>query len=389
MSVNSRLILIIIVLYSSFTNASDGEWEKYWFYRKRFKEKFVIIKEPSECSVQGGYSIPLASINAYHPDNKTYNFKAFHEGDGTTRHGWYIGTLATEYKLLQLNSQPTDYTLYELYCAMKAFDALDAVAEKIYKNNFDAPCEKNGFFIRDNISHEFAMEYIKNSKWISNQYKIDSDTVFRKNQRSKSNEDYKNFYLSGFIAEEQKIDNGSGEITGDFMSKDQMTHMMLGLALVKKCFENKAYTFQTPEGKSISYNFQQEAIDMVIRMVSNIKKVDISTIDKFQIGVDFVTLNFKEFGNDLGRAASATNLHIVGPDGVSLAIRDFDGGSDFFNKNPGDGYFFYMGEIYGFFEMVKYFTGSNPYASAGSNGDFWSFSDDLLKVTLELNGDRL
>jgi MYXO-CTERM domain-containing protein len=138
--------------------------------------------------------------------------------DSTIRLGWYIGVLATEYELYThpllypgagLIKSPDD-TLNELYFALRAMERIDEVADV----SFPPPCTQapalNGFFLRDDVPAEFFQEFPPLT-----------------------------FVRSDFV---------DPELTNKEMSQDQVYHVLIGLALVKKFIPESA----TSNGKSLN-----------------------------------------------------------------------------------------------------------------------------------------
>lgn len=129
--------------------------EKYWWYRYRLVNDFMIIGP--DC----GMSIP-----AQRRENGNYwdttGLKKLKWADATIDLGDYIAMLASEYKHLKNNHLDTSRTLMELYYALNAFERLDRNAESAC-NDIDNsyPCTQqddakygnmlNGFFIRDDV----------------------------------------------------------------------------------------------------------------------------------------------------------------------------------------------------------------------------------------------
>jgi hypothetical protein len=110
-----KTIIIYILLVSNLLCVGQNEEEnlkKYWFYRTRLNQYFVKV------GLNQGESLIASSRN-------TFNVKELNFSDQTMELGWYIGLLATEYKILADENQNTDNTLYELYCAYKAYERLD------------------------------------------------------------------------------------------------------------------------------------------------------------------------------------------------------------------------------------------------------------------------
>src|SRR5688572_1004371 len=103
---SKKLLIFIIFLFFGFEAYSQStdwdEYNKYWYYRYQLVSEFLVRGEESPLNpgVPGTYSIPAEG--------------AFSRGydlwwvDGTMHLGWYISVLATEYKLLSMNHQPTE-----------------------------------------------------------------------------------------------------------------------------------------------------------------------------------------------------------------------------------------------------------------------------------------
>jgi hypothetical protein len=121
--------------------------EKYWKYRERLVSDFLVI------GPDAGQSIPAGIRNLY-------NGGALHFGDAPVYLGYYLGVLATEYRLLQENGQSTDASLTELYYALEAINRLDVKAEFYWgKPNLNG--EKNGFLIESDVPSDFCTRYMK------------------------------------------------------------------------------------------------------------------------------------------------------------------------------------------------------------------------------------
>jgi hypothetical protein len=131
---------------------------EYWLFRYRLEEHYVfnqahVYPDASGCYDRGyGYSVPstAAAVDPAFPDRYLNNY-----GDGAFMLGWYIATLATEYKLLTDQNLPTDSTLRSLGLALEAIDRLDRMAEQVhpYVNTLfstnDCSGNLNGFMLRN------------------------------------------------------------------------------------------------------------------------------------------------------------------------------------------------------------------------------------------------
>ncbi len=263
--------------------------QKYLYYREKFKKYFVRIGyiEPNQIPItrddnlcksphyryEGtGWSLPFSRINydnrmpyytvypnpckinlpddgypEYYPND--YYVQNMTAGDATIYLGWYIGVLATEYRLLKNNLQDTTDVVYELYCALKAFERLDWVAENTgfpfasTQNNYHS----NGFFLRDDISKSWRNQNFQLQE--TNDGGTDFEAMIA---------DFKNPSYNFFCNEPKH--------SGNAPSIDQCIGLFLGFQLIVKCVDN-----------NVSYNgfnFKQKAIeftDKIIKYIANHK----------------------------------------------------------------------------------------------------------------------
>lgn len=132
--------------------------EKYWKYRDQLRTRFMKIGQ------YDGESIPASVIipNRQYGQTDQTTGSIIQWRDATITLGYYWIVLATEYKLLSDNNQDGQSTLNELYYAMQAFSRLDMTAEDYLSGNPNAtanPSDLNGFFIRDDVRHEMALNF--------------------------------------------------------------------------------------------------------------------------------------------------------------------------------------------------------------------------------------
>jgi len=191
--------------------------DKYWAYRNRLTTEFMVVGE------QPGMSMPA--------ERKDTSARFLKWSDNTIWLGWYIGTLALEYNLLtnpryqdfdRGDSTALNQTLDELYHALKGIIRLDEMAE----SSFPLPCDslgsiRNGFFLRDDVYSGFD-----------------------------SNFTGINLIRSDFSATDVYLKE---------MSQDQVYHLLMGLALMKK--------FIPPQLAVYGMNIRQEAIDQALLIV--------------------------------------------------------------------------------------------------------------------------
>ncbi len=195
---------------------SDVQW-KYWHYRRRLVSHFL-----QSGSVAAGHSLPAARLR--HPTG-------LHWSDATAYLGWYLGVLATEHQLLRTGQLLVPFghpfsevsnqldaiasASRETHFALVALDRLDGTGEAA----FAAPplCggiqfDYQGFFIRDDVPAEFRV----GGRPL---YESDYSTPFNKT-------------IVPGVVENWLVDNSV--IYSKEPSQDQVYHLLLGLALVKR-----------------------------------------------------------------------------------------------------------------------------------------------------------
>jgi len=90
------LSLFLIVFSSVFCQSLQRNLEKYWHYRERLREKFIVISQNVE---EEGVNIPAGDI--YYAENK----KHVSWSDGNSIMSHYLSLLSTELYLLKNNRQ--------------------------------------------------------------------------------------------------------------------------------------------------------------------------------------------------------------------------------------------------------------------------------------------
>ena len=224
-------IYLIFILWISTSLFSFGQSEhknldKYWKYRQRFlgldgNVGFIDIGRAA------GQSLPMAGRNSaidcqsnWHLNNAECNRRKgkgmVEWGDATVFHGYYIATLALEYRNLLDAGQSVEKTKAELYAALKTYERLDLAAEQALglKGKLD------GFFVRDDVPASFYKKSGQNQE---------STIRFKK-----SNQAYhclKSAYSCGEISVEK----------GYFISQDQALALLLGFAFVNELLPQEYY----------------------------------------------------------------------------------------------------------------------------------------------------
>ncbi len=154
-----HLLIITFIIFYTNSEAQNIQHnlEKYWHYRQRLKDEFIVVSSNNS----KGTNLP-AMTRGGSIDQNTGQFSeaslSFTDGNGGIQ--YYIGMLATEYRLLKDYGQDYSETLNELVFALRAVERLDLTAESYYRptHNINSG-DLNGFFIRDDIYSNFTNMY--------------------------------------------------------------------------------------------------------------------------------------------------------------------------------------------------------------------------------------
>ncbi|WP_343636322.1 T9SS type A sorting domain-containing protein [Fluviicola sp.] len=279
----SLLALLTLTIVSppvslSQTPNMHGRLAKYWFYRWRLRNDFMVMGEGP------GQSLVADVRNKWRAQYMLW-------GDVTIMHGYYLTMLALEHKILQDKGRWADLknNERELYYAIKAFERLDRVAETFYSSEpgFDEiyrtgdsrlPEDVNGYFFRDDVPPDF----------LNLDPDIDNHNEFTPNYYSLTNE--KTGIDYGLLTYSKSDYSGLWGLAGSVTSTTppEPTDPLNPIVNYKKGFdENK-------------YGFGEESQDQVIRLLlgffSIIKSIPDMPfgIDKDKDGVDDVIMNFHE-----------------------------------------------------------------------------------------------
>jgi len=259
------VILFFAIIYTSLLNGQAvnpdrSNYLKYQYYRYLFRKYFTVVGKASSICIESdklnemGYCYPVAHFIDEGTGHSGTTILRPNYGDTNQELGFYLGVLATEYKLLANAGKNTDEILYELDCAITALRVRDANAEKYMYPSTAAnqnQCEENGFIMRGSPTNDFYDQKV--SEQIEKKY--NDFVVERKNQ------------LGGF--EENKFrEKGSNrnnykesKISNTFASVDHVSYLLMGLALVKKCTEGVNYNTQP------NY-FKNQASDITNRIIN-------------------------------------------------------------------------------------------------------------------------
>jgi hypothetical protein len=164
---------------------------KYFSYRERFRHEFIHLSAGDE---------PGTNLAANVRQGTTLVW-----GDSTIMHAQYLAMLATEHAILAGRDPAADaQTLRELHWALRTLDRLDRVAESYFRPDRSvAEGDLNGFFVRDDVDADFL-----------SRTPIDGATA-----------------IASGVTEPY---GGDPAYFSTEMSQDQVWHLLMGLALVKK-----------------------------------------------------------------------------------------------------------------------------------------------------------
>ena len=192
---------VFTISFPLFTQDFNAWKQKYWVYRERLKN-FMVSN-----SSQQGCSIPALGRD---------NSGQIGWGDSPWMMGYWVGTLAMEYKLLSHSGADVSQTKEDLFNAIDAINRIDCLAEWAWGcGNYDCvPQQLNGFMIRDDVPNflHTTIEDQFNQGWVPP----------HDGWRAKCVNSAYTSYL-----------NPGGEA-----SQDHLIGLFVGLSLVKKCITN-------------------------------------------------------------------------------------------------------------------------------------------------------
>lgn len=164
----SYLVIIMLGLGHVFAQDRQSNVKKYWVYRERFFKYFISTNEGNK----KGTNIPATLIKNQDIEIATRATretpKSLYYGDGNATLQYYIGWLATEYKMFKIYNQDITETAIYLNQALDALARLDNTAESYFRNSqmqYDLIDNNNGFCIRDDVDSSLKINDIKFSDY--------------------------------------------------------------------------------------------------------------------------------------------------------------------------------------------------------------------------------
>jgi hypothetical protein len=225
----------------------DVNLQKYWYYRWRLVNDFLKVGEGV------GHSIPIQSRQGYNgiPDIEI--------ADATIYHGFYLGILATEFKLLRINQRHADLerTKTELYYAIKAFERLDMYGEEY----LGMPGKIDGCFQRDDIPCDFLdpNKNPENYRHFNQNHHVPEGfaPVFK-------------VFTSDDCPEGRTLQDKSVPRHTPSMSQDQVIWLLMGFMLIEKCVDGLHHV-RLQNGEVIEYDFNLQARRHATNMINYCK----------------------------------------------------------------------------------------------------------------------
>lgn len=124
--------------------------QMYSNYRQNLRNHFVYVSANNEM----GSNIPASCIITIDTKDNEYGPRNVYFSDGNGTLPFYIGLLATEYKLLEMSGQDFATTKNELTYALNALDRLDDEAESYWRGYPKTDgSDRNGFYLRDDVTN--------------------------------------------------------------------------------------------------------------------------------------------------------------------------------------------------------------------------------------------
>lgn len=338
-----KTLYIIFMLIEIFCFSQDYTTlhSKYWYYRTRLRNDFMKVGSGQGCS------IPMEERgDGYEPyyNDSHYNFNFSNNpndgaqakwGDAMGELGYYIGVLATEYRLLELNNQETDSVRCELYYALEALNRMDywaepyftqALANSTNPQTFQATFD--GFMLRDDVPINFVQNNMKSFNYFGNKgfcskVKVNNISTTAGNSAQMQGESYRppEYYPNGII---KKLGGYEKNYAGSYISQDNWINCIVGLALVRKFVppgaNYKNLSFMDGNGSDMN----QEAFAIALRVMNYFKK-EANWATKYPAG-NFIGTDWGGIGAGLAFAhAEALNKmdqnkwgHFVQPDPFSF-----------------------------------------------------------------------
>lgn len=260
---------IIICFFSLFFveighSQTDQNLYKYWYYRHRLNY-FVIPGLKAGESLMAGIRNKIA-YNSIEP----YENLSF--GQNGVYFGYYLGILATEYRLLKRNGHDADAGLVEneIVLALEQFytymDSVENSSWPWLQSRYD------GIFVRNSVPSDFLCATTYNGMTLNNLLHID---LLNENLTTDNDYDVDNDLFTGLPRGHPGwVDYGNASILGvstppECMSLDEAIGVMMGLALCKFAFLSSEGMVVPSTGKTIKETANDMGRRIFLTLFSN------------------------------------------------------------------------------------------------------------------------
>jgi len=237
-----KYCLISILLFSEFGALAQQDFAytshaTYWYYRSRLRNDFLLVGSGNGMSIpmqQRGFGYtPYTTIPLYYNFDPMYGpGQCARWGDAMSDLGYYIGTLATEYALLKINSQSVDSTLKELYYALWAINRMDYNGEVLYKKVntlYGGTPSYDGFLCRDDVETDFVSNNFVHFNYYGSRG-FCSNIQINNSKTSPGDGPYATSWSAAYNG----LASVGQDFHGSFISQDNWYNILIGLSLVRK-----------------------------------------------------------------------------------------------------------------------------------------------------------
>jgi hypothetical protein len=221
-----------VTLYSQ---TEDQNLHKYWYYRQRLINDFVVTGSDSGQSLVSGI-------------RNLWDGPAIHYGDAPVYEGYYISTLSTEYRLLVLSHLETNHTLTELYYLLEAINRQGLRAEKLWGLP-PSPVPQTGYMLENDVSADFCQ---RNQARL-NRVIADSVVTTGSGKCGMVNN------VIGNYSNTDKQDNTC--------SQDHLANVLVGLAFCARYVGDSLHFHDVITGTERIYSFRSTATAMAARIL--------------------------------------------------------------------------------------------------------------------------
>jgi hypothetical protein len=207
---------------------NDDNMKKYWFYRTKLVNDFMLVG-----TGQGMSESFNQRASTSHTNPLTGN--TLNVGDEISTLGYYIGVLATEYRLLVNNHQDDTKVVHELFCALNAVNRLDYTCESTLGTCPGGSLD--GFLMRDDIDPYFVRDNYNHFNYFhpDGGYIDTASRHFFPNKNGNDDRGFASVVQEGIYAVGSSLTSYLGNPTNKELlcfSQDHAASLLMGLGLV-------------------------------------------------------------------------------------------------------------------------------------------------------------